>query len=76
MSVKIPPEVRAAMKEIARKFGRQGGKASAKNLTAEERSVRARNASLAAAAVRTARAKEKRAAQPAKSTGRKRKAPK
>jgi hypothetical protein len=43
------------MTEIARKFGRQGGKASAKNMTPEERSARARKASLAAAEVRTAK---------------------
>ena len=54
MSVKIPPEVRAAMTEIARKFGSQGGKISAKNLSPEERSARAKKASLAAAKKRTA----------------------
>ena len=54
MSIKIPADVRAAMTEIARKFGSQGGKASAKNLTAAERSARAKNASLAAAKKRTA----------------------
>jgi hypothetical protein len=52
--VKIPADVRAAMTEISRKFGSQGGKASAKNLTPEERSARARKASLAAAKKRTA----------------------
>lgn len=54
MGVKIPPEVRAAMAEISRKFGRQGGKKAAQNLTAEERSARAKIASLAAAKKRTA----------------------
>ena len=54
MSIKIPPEVRAAMAEISRKFGRQGGKKAAQNLTAEERSARAKKASLAAAQKRTA----------------------
>jgi len=43
------------MTEIARKFGSQGGKASAKNLTPEERSARAKKASLAAAKKRTAK---------------------
>jgi hypothetical protein len=42
------------MTEIARKFGRQGGKKSAELLTPEERSERARKASLAAAKKRTA----------------------
>jgi hypothetical protein len=52
--MKIPAEVRAAMAEIARKFGSQGGKTAAKNLTAEERSARAKKASIAAAKRRTA----------------------
>jgi len=43
------------MTEIARIFGRQGGKASARNLTPEQRSARAKKASLAAAEVRTAK---------------------
>jgi hypothetical protein len=43
------------MTEIARMFGRQGGKASARNMTPEERSARAKKASLAAAEVRTAK---------------------
>jgi hypothetical protein len=54
MSVKIPPEVRAAMAEIARKFGKLGGKASARNMTPEERTARAKKASDAAAKKRTA----------------------
>jgi hypothetical protein len=52
--MKIPPEVRAAMTEIARKFGSQGGKKAAGNMTAAQRSVRAKKASLAAAKKRTA----------------------
>ncbi len=54
MSIKIPADVRAAMTEISRKFGRQGGKKSAQNLTPEERSARAKKASEAAARKRTA----------------------
>jgi hypothetical protein len=42
------------MKEIARKFGRQGGKTAAQNMTPAERSARARKASQAAARKRTA----------------------
>jgi hypothetical protein len=53
MSVKIPAEIRAAMTEISRKFGRLGGKASAQNMTPEERSARAKKASLVAARKRT-----------------------
>ena len=43
-SLKIPAHVRAAMTEIAREYGRQGGK-KARNSAPEERSVRARKAS-------------------------------
>jgi hypothetical protein len=51
---KNPAEVRAAMTEIARRFGKQGGKAAAKNMTPDERSARAKKASMAAAQKRTA----------------------
>ena len=54
MGVKIPADVRAAMTEIARKFGRQGGKKAAQDSTPEERSARAKIASAAAAKKRTA----------------------
>ena len=54
MGIRIPAEVRAAMAEIARKTGALGGKISAKNLTAAERSARAKKASDAAAKKRTA----------------------
>jgi hypothetical protein len=54
MSIKIPPEVRAAMAEIARKTGALGGKTAAKNMTAEERSARAKKAAMGAAKKRTA----------------------
>jgi hypothetical protein len=59
MGMKIPPEVRAAMTEIARQFGRQGGNAAAKNMTPEERSARAKKASEAAAKKRTAQRLER-----------------
>jgi hypothetical protein len=55
MSMKIPAEVRAAMAEIARRFGRQGGKTAAQNMTAEERSARAKKTSKVAAEKRTAK---------------------
>lgn len=42
------------MREIGRKGGRIGGKRSLETMTAEERSARAKNASLAAAKKRTA----------------------
>jgi hypothetical protein len=66
MAIKIPPEVRAAMAEIARKTGALGGKTSAKNLTAAERSARAKKASQAAAKKRTAERLERERKQAAK----------
>ena len=42
------------MTEIAREYGRQGGKKAARNSTPEERWARAKKASLAAARKRTA----------------------
>lgn len=42
------------MTEIAREFGRQGGKKAARNSTPEERSARAKIAATAAAKKRTA----------------------
>ena len=53
MSKRIPPEVLEYLKGLG-KYGKLGGKASAKNLTAAERSARAKKASLAAAKKRTA----------------------
>jgi hypothetical protein len=67
MGMKIPPEVRAAMTEISRSFGKQGGKTAAKNMTPEERSARAKKASEAAAKKRKEKRLEReRAAKPAK----------
>jgi hypothetical protein len=53
MRAKIPAEVRAAMAEISRKFGKLGGKTAAQNMTPEERAARAKKASDAAARKRT-----------------------
>jgi hypothetical protein len=53
MKVKIPAHIREAMTAIAREFGRQGGKKAARISTPEERSARAKKASLAAAKKRT-----------------------
>jgi hypothetical protein len=51
---KMPAEVLEYLKTIGKKYGKLGGKTSAKNLTAAERSARAKIASLAAAKKRTA----------------------
>ena len=71
MSVKIPADVRAAMTEIARKFGREGGKKAARLSTPEERSARAKKASEAAAKKRTAERLAREAKRPAGKTPRK-----
>jgi len=55
MSVKIPAEIREAMAELARRFGSQGGKTAAKNMTPAERSARAKKAASVAAERRTAK---------------------
>jgi hypothetical protein len=54
MGVKISPEVRAAMAEVSRAFGKLGGKTAAKNMSPQERSARAKKAATAAAKKRTA----------------------
>jgi len=54
MAVRIPPEVLAAMREVARKTGAIGGKTAAANMTAAERKARAQKASEAAALKRKA----------------------
>ena len=55
MAKRIPPEVLEYLKSLGKKYGKLGGKKSAQNLTVEERSARAKKASLAAAKVRTAK---------------------
>jgi len=52
--VKMPDEVLEYLKTIGKKYGKLGGKKSAASMTAEERSARAKVASLAAAKKRTA----------------------
>ena len=51
---KMPPEVLEYLKTMGKKYGKLGGKKSAASLTPEERSARAKKASLAAAKKRTA----------------------
>jgi len=54
MAKRIPPEVLEYLKALGKTYGKLGGKKSAQNLTKEERSARAKKASLAAAKKRTA----------------------
>jgi hypothetical protein len=49
MPKRIPPEVLAYLRQMGKAYGSQGGKKAAKNMTAEERSARAKKASRAAA---------------------------
>ena len=51
---KMPAEVLEYLRALGKKYGKLGGKKSAQNLTAAERSTRAKKASLAAANKRTA----------------------
>jgi hypothetical protein len=55
MSKRMPPEVLEYLKSIGKAYGKLGGKTAAKNMTPQERSARAKKASLAAAKVRTAK---------------------
>ena len=61
----MPPEVLEYLKAAGKKYGKLGGKKSAQNLTAAQRSARAKKASLAAAKKRT----EKRLARLKKMSG-------
>ena len=66
MGKRIPPEALEYLKALGQTYGKLGGKKSAENLTPEQRSARAKKASLAAAKVRTAKrleAESKRAKQ-------------
>jgi len=54
MPKRMPPEVLEYLRSLGKKYGSQGGKTAAKNMTAEERLARARKASVAAAKKRTA----------------------
>ena len=51
---KMPDEVLEYLRSVGKKYGKLGGKTAAKNMTAEERSARAKKAATAAAKKRTA----------------------
>ncbi len=55
MPKRIPPAVLEYLRQMGKAYGSQGGKQAAKNMTAEERSARAKKAALAAARKRTAK---------------------
>jgi hypothetical protein len=54
MAKRMPPEVLEYLRTMGKKYGSQGGKRSLETMTPEERSARAKKASLAAAKKRTA----------------------
>ena len=67
MAKRMPPEVLEYLKSVGKAYGKLGGKTAARNMTPEERSARAKKASLAAAKKRTAkRLAATRAGKPAK----------
>ena len=55
MAKRIPPEVLEYLLKMGQAYGSEGGKKAAKNMTAQERSARAKKASVAAAEKRTAK---------------------
>jgi len=54
MPKRIPPDVLEYLRQLGKTYGSQGGQQAAKNMTAEERSARAKKAAKAAARQRTA----------------------
>jgi hypothetical protein len=54
MAKRMPAEVLEYLREMGKAYGSEGGKKSARNMTPQERSARAKKASLAAARKRTA----------------------
>jgi hypothetical protein len=54
MAKRMPPEVLEYLRSLGKAYGKLGGKKAAKNMTAEERSARAKKAATAAAEKRTA----------------------
>jgi hypothetical protein len=55
MAKRIPAEVLEYLRSMGKRYGSQGGKTAARNMTAEERSARAKKASLAAAKAKRAK---------------------
>ena len=55
MAKRMPPEVLEYLKAMGQAYGKLGGKTAAQHMTPEQRSARAKKASLAAAQKRTAK---------------------
>jgi hypothetical protein len=53
MAKRMPPEVLEYLRTVGKAYGSEGGKIAARNMTAEERTARAKKASDAAAKKRT-----------------------
>ena len=58
-TTRLPAEVRAYFRKLGMKGGKIGGRRSLETMTAAQRSARAKKASLAAAAARRAKAKQR-----------------
>jgi hypothetical protein len=54
MAIRMPPEALEYLKALGKTYGKLGGMTAAQNMTAAQRSARAKKASLAAAKKRTA----------------------
>jgi hypothetical protein len=54
MAKRMPPEVLEYLRALGKQYGKVGGHTAAENMTAAERSARAKKASLAASKQRTA----------------------
>ena len=61
MKKKVPPEITAYFRAIGKKFGSLGGKKSAANMTAEQRSERSKKGADAATAAMTPKQRSERA---------------
>jgi hypothetical protein len=57
MRKKLPPEVIEYFRKQGERGGKIGGETAARNMTAEERTARAKKAAAASAAVRSSKAK-------------------
>ena len=71
MAKRMPPEVLEYLRAVGKAYGKQGGKAAAKNMTPEERTARAKKAADAAARKRTAERLARERAERAKKSGKK-----
>jgi hypothetical protein len=75
MARRMPPEVLEYLRSVGKAFGKLGGKKAAKNMTAEERTARAKKASIAAGKKRTIERLARESIKRKKYTGRRERSP-